>query len=147
MLKFGNKMNNRGWIKIVEASIAIMMVIGVLFFLFIQTRPAPYEIDYGKILRNALKEISRDNTLRNQILEGETPNSETAIKTFITENKNIPPNFEYDVRVCNIEGACGLLGGFHENTFAEERIISANLDSFSSKKVRLFMWRKSEEVP
>ena len=59
--------NKKGLIRIIEASIAILIIFSALFIVFLN-RPAPEERDLGRIIHPLLEQISQNNSLRNSTL-------------------------------------------------------------------------------
>jgi len=132
-------MNNKGFLKIVEATIALVIIIGVLFFTY-SGRIQSSEPDLSERARSILGELSKNPALRNEIL-GE--NSGAPVDDFIL-NK-IPENYlEYELRICEIKSACGRTTLSSGEVFAGERLFSSSISvaEFEPKKVRLFIWRK-----
>ncbi len=145
--------NKKGLIRIIEASIAILIIFAALFIVFLN-RPAPEERDLGRIIHPLLEQISQDNILRNSILDYDTAKDENyehnsailaELNSFL-DTKITNPSLNYIVKICGIDGICALpsvptsSGG---EIFAEERIISTTIDreSFTPKKIKLFLWQ------
>ena len=126
--------NNRGFIRIVEASISIVLVASVMFFIFAQTRTTPQE-DFGQLGRDLLTEIASNNTLRQDILNNESAH----IESFIS-NK-IPSTLSYEFKICEINTICSKKAYTETNVFASERIISSTLNDYDPKKIKIFIWR------
>ena len=131
-------MNRKGIIRIVEASIAILIVASVLFMTFTRgiTEDSP---DYSENARDILEELANDVVLRENVLSytgGDVPQN---ILDFINDKK---PNYlSSNATICLPNEPCGQ-SEFVGNVFSAERIISTNVDSsgFFPKKIRLFLW-------
>ena len=133
-------MNKKGVVKIIEASLAITIIIGVIFFIFVQNQPEKVKPNYDSFERNLLKEISENSSLRQSVLNNKNLDD---LRRFF--DSRIPLGaFAYDFRICGVDEACGLENYIEGNVFAQERVISADIgfDSYSPKKIRLFIWRK-----
>ena len=131
-------LNNKGWIRIVEAFIAILLILGVLIMLYNQNISKPKESERLYTLeKTILDEIAFQNNLRALVLE----NKETELRTFV--DTRVPDNFNFDIKICPPEEVCNL-DTYHDGTFATEKIISVNLNSpdLSPKKVKIFIWPK-----
>jgi len=128
-------MNKRGFLRIVEATIAIFIIAGVLFLFF--TRGAvSEEPDLSERARNILDEVSKDFGLREDVLAENGGDVEAFISTRIPENY-----LDFEVRICEVDGACGI--EFKDTTvWSAERIISSTINTPGPKKVRLFIWEK-----
>ncbi|MEK6898509.1 MAG: hypothetical protein AABW79_00235 [Nanoarchaeota archaeon] len=138
-------MNNRGWLKIVEASISIIIVISALFLLYNNNNPAA-TTGVDLIARQILDEVARNESLRLEILTN-TSNAQANLNSMI-DNLIKSGEFSFEARICEIDDSCGKSAYFAGEVFAAERIIAATvIDSptlVESKKIRLFMWRTNE---
>ena len=132
--------NKRGLIRIVEASVAILVIFSVLFVLFIRDRGTGQE-DLTGLIPPLLNEIAQDSAIRNSVLNED----EGAVKGFLS-NK-IDSLYNYEVRICGPTEICPIGNDYpsiDSEIYSAERIISTNLDSpeFEPKKVKVFLWRK-----
>ena len=130
-------MNKRGWLRIVEASVGILIVVGVLLTLYAQqadTKDLSAEIYELQIY--ILNEIAEN--YRNDILNSNEPTSDMI--SFATGK--IPANFNFVIRICGIKEVCGLGedGPEYGNVYTEERVVSANLEKYYPKKIKLYIW-------
>ena len=66
-----NIYNKRGWLRIVEASIAILIVAGVIFIV-IGNRPITHNPDLSKDARDLLDSVAKRISLRDEILKYDT---------------------------------------------------------------------------
>lgn len=149
--------NKRGWLRIVEASISVMVILGMLFFLT-QTTRVHSTNDISEELRQVLNEVAENSSLRDNIysyqtgtltLEQEASNDLviSKLKNFIGLRIN-QPYLNYTIKICSANEVCGL-ETYPENTdgdiYAVERIISSTLrtspEDFSPKKIKLFVWK------
>lgn len=129
-------MNRKGWIRIAESVFAIMLIASVALVLYSKNsqRPDLSEQIY-ELQKNALNDFAANDRLREAIL----------INDFQVLNDSayhkIPKNFFYELRICGITEACAMNSNvFDRDVYVEERIISATFQSYSPKKVRLFIW-------
>ena len=131
-------MNKKGWLRIVEAFIAIMLITGALLILYTRTieRPSLSEEIYN-FQKTVLDEVAFDPDKREAVLA--EPPEVTVIENFVSDR--IPPGFDYSVRVCEINEICGLKE-YQEEVYSSERIISATLNTYNPKKLKIFMWRE-----
>ena len=129
-------MNKRGFLKIMEASIAIVIILSVLFVLYNRNQ-ATNEVDLSESARSILGEMSKSVVLREAVI---TQDKET-VEDFVSSK--IPEGFlEHEVRICEINEVCGMSHFIEKDVYVGERVISSTLNSIESKKVRLFIWRK-----
>jgi len=142
-------MNRKGVIRIIEVSIAILLVAGVVLTLT-ASKKIRYEKDLSEILPAYLEEAAKDFALREQIIvtdsenEGEVKGAEGNLTKFLKE-RITNPNYNFSVRVCIPSDPCPLehypveSGG---ELYAAERIMSATLTKEGeTKKIKLYLWR------
>ena len=134
-------------IRIVEASIAIIIIMVALFFVFNQNRAVIITEDYDEMGRDVLEEIASNSQFRTDILEGRNVDNKGYMENgpiidFLVTR--IPEYLGYQIRVCAPEDSCGAETYLAEEVFSQERIISADINSNSNlpKKIRLFLWVK-----
>lgn len=139
--------NKKGWIRIVEASIAIIIILFVLLSVS-QIRERRFERDLSESINPLLEEIAKNTGMREKIIaDSENSNeAENTIKAFLEERLR-DPNIGYDVRICKIDEVCGLdkyPTGVSGNLYAGSRIISSTLSTMGTgpKKINLFLWIK-----
>jgi hypothetical protein len=141
--------NKRGWLRILEATVAIMMVSGVLLVMYSKQVQREDISEYVYTTQQeVLSEISLRGDLRGMALRG----NESGLNEFA--GTKIPGAFNYYLRICNLsDGAGGILPCslpdnvsiqlFRESrdVFAEETIISSDFsEGYDPKRVKLFIW-------
>ncbi len=137
-------MNKKGFLRIVEASISIVIIAGVLFLFISQAREVK-KPDLSERARDILEEISRSSLLRTAILNYNTnsnpsENIPVDVETYISNR--IPENYlDYKARICNVNSACGI-EYIEGEVYSAERLISTTIEmvNFAPKKIRLFIW-------
>ncbi|MDP1695848.1 MAG: hypothetical protein Q8L29_02975 [archaeon] len=139
-------MNKKGWMRIVEATMAVIIITG--FVLTYTAKREKAENDLTFIITPVLEELAEDNAIRNRVLSSNKENIgniEEEIKGFVGY-RITNPSLGYEVKICEIEDVC-ILGEYPADVmgdiYAVERIISATLDQniFLPKKVKIFLWR------
>ncbi len=60
--------NKRGWLRIVEVSIAILMIFGVLIVIYSSGNTKTRK-DLSSMIPQILEEIAKNNTLREKIIQ------------------------------------------------------------------------------
>lgn len=128
-------MNEKGWIRIVEAFMAVLLVAGVMLAVYSKQAITAENEEIIKTMSAILDEVVNDNQLRTDILSNTTINVEAFVK------ERIPSVMDFKVRICEINAICGL-DVYHENTYARERIVSSILQKYDAKKLKLFLWEK-----
>jgi hypothetical protein len=132
--------NNRGWLRIVEASIAILIIFSVL--LIINNRNQfPQDDDLTRLITPMLEEIARNVTLREKIVNQGVA-VEPELRIFVG-NRIKQSTIKYDVVICNIDTICSLatFPQDAESMYASERVISSTLNTYGPRKVKIFLWR------
>jgi hypothetical protein len=144
--------NKRGWIRILEATIAVMIVAGVLVVVYsrqVDRGVGPDEY-FSSLQKQILMDISSSSNLRLMVLNDD----EVGVSSFV--GGEIPDAFGYYVRVCDLGSTTdfckiddvGVVADIKDkNVFVEEVIVSADLGNgvaaeYDPKKVRLFVWEK-----
>lgn len=142
--------NKRGWMRILEATIAVLLVTGVLLFVYSEHNLSSQGIDdyASNLQKKILKDISFDSILRNFVLNDSILNVDSAefqrVNEFVNDSISQPP-FNYSLRICDLGTPCKMNSEVFQDTLSyeihsEEIIISANILKYSPRKVRLFLW-------
>ena len=139
-------MEKGGFIRVLEATIAVLIIIGALLLIATQ-KEIRTRNDLSEILQPLLNEISQNSTLREKIITEPAEDAESEIEAFLS-TRITNAALDFDVEVCELEDPCFLDApvGDSVDIFVEERIITttvtSNLD-FEPKKVKIFLWRKT----
>ncbi len=130
--------NKRGWLRIIEAVVSILIVFGAVLTVATTNR-AKYSTDYCATLTPLLEEIAENVTLREEILRGSTKGTEQFLAHSIRN-----PALAYEVRICDPASIlCPHTRSGYENVdiCAEERIIAATPEGFNPKKLKVFLFK------
>lgn len=142
-------MKKRGWLKIVEAFVAILLVATVA--LIVINRNANGRDISGRVYEaeiSILREIQLNNTMRNQTLattppmESDNENFPSMIKTKIIERT---PNYlECKGKICTPQDPCYLSYSEADEIYAQSVIITVAPGSgeFEPKQLKLFCWAR-----
>jgi len=144
--------NKRGWIRIVEAVTALLLITGALLVVI---SGGYLKEDISEKVYDAeltvLKEISRDIAMRTAIVAVQSDssvswdnfdsNSLGTVKTKIEER--IPSYLECEAKVCNLDVACELEIDIDVSVYARSIAIAATSDEYSPKQLKLFCWEKT----
>ncbi|MAG07547.1 hypothetical protein CMI46_01910 [Candidatus Pacearchaeota archaeon] len=134
--------NKKGFLRIIEAFLAILIIAGVMSFIYVNNIQKPRQEDLAyQLVRLSLKEISNDVDLRGNVLsinpfeDDDSSGFESDVQTpddarLIAESIEgiIPPEFDFKFRVCKLEVACGLQNLPQKDVFSEVVSVSATLD-------------------
>lgn len=140
----------KGWIRIVEAFSTILIITGILL-IALNRGPAPDETAQRIYDREyfILREIQLDDSLRTNILDAgigvEGDNLPAAVLSKI--NERTPANLECAGKICETSEECILdseITTFPSNKdlYVKAAFISADLNSYSPRQLRLFCWEK-----
>ena len=132
--------NKRGWIRIVEAFIAVLLIAGVLLFVinrgYIGRRDISAQV--YEVQLAVLREIELDSDLRLQILTNtEVP---SAVESRI--NMRMPEYLECTSRICDLEKVCPAPEEvpLERDIYAQAVAISAEGEEYGPKQLKLFCW-------
>lgn len=135
-------MNKKGIFRIIEASIAILIIFGVILTILIARKPSIEEGLSDKI-GPLLEEIAKNNTMREEIIGKEEHFANVTIMNFL--GTKIESNIGYGVRICKPDETCGL--NYPENAkgnvYVGSRVISSVLGEAEAKRLSIFLWVKS----
>lgn len=128
-----------GWVRIVEASVAILLILGVLIALNLN-KSTDVNSDLSQKIPPLLEEIAANVTLRDSIINDPVDKAEQNITSFLRQRiKN--PSLNFSVKVCDINDTFCPLGKYpSQEVFVRDRVISSTLESYSPKRVKIFLW-------
>ncbi|MFH1307341.1 MAG: hypothetical protein ABIH72_00635 [archaeon] len=129
-------MNKKGWLRIFEAFIAVILIAGVLIVLVLNQRAdRTFEDDIHNLERSILVEIADNPSLRNSTLKTDLA------PILAVASPKIPPGMNFTMRVCPIDEICGLQE-YREEVYVEEIVISSTIEEYAPKKLRIFIWEE-----
>jgi hypothetical protein len=134
--------NKRGWIRILEATVAVLIISSVLIIVYSgQPKRADISNEVSDLQKKILRDISSNSNLRSDVINGNYIPLEEYIKI------KIPAHFDFSLKICELLQPCKLDNDIfvtisNKEIFVEEIIISADLTEYNPKKVKLFVWRK-----
>ena len=138
--------NNRGWIKIVEAFAAILIVSGIVLIIIAQTdmKRQDNSATIHDIEVSILRGIELNDSLRKEILDTsnfvEWGSFPSGVKANI-EGKT-PSYIECKAQICNPSDECLFTEPHDGDVFAEPVIISSDMDTFKPRMLKIFCWEK-----
>ena len=148
--------NKRGWIRIVEALVAVLLITGVLLVMINRDNNDSSDLS-NKIysLQLAiLREIQLDDSLRDEILsakEGEINALPIVWKDFESEgllnikiriSERIPDYLECEARLCELDNICSIQKDLDKNIYSQSVAIVATKDYYNPRQLKLFCWTK-----
>lgn len=128
--------NKKGWLRIVEAFISILIIASVLIIVASRQPKQDETENVHELQRAILKQVSSNETLRGNILQGKEDNT----KKFI--EKKLPVYLNFSIRICEINEICGMRTYVAKEIYGDEILIASNLTQYSPKKLKFFVWEK-----
>jgi len=138
--------NKGGWIRIVEAFVAVLLIAGVVLVVLDKgyiEREDPSEQIYEK--ENAiLREIQTNNTLRDEILLAPLPRNWTNFppQTKAKIQFDTPSYLICEANICEINDACLLETILEKNVYVRSISVTATPTTYASRQLKLFCWLK-----
>ncbi len=129
--------NKKGWIRIVEAFLAVLIVMGAVVIIMAR-QPVQSSADNQIYERQTqiLEIIRNNNSLRSNILDGKTYNVDDIIVAMI------PSSWNFTTSICDINDICSANVPLGKDIYTKEIIISSNLTLYSTKKLRFSVWMR-----
>ena len=127
----------KGILRIIEASVAIFILLGFVALILVNQIQKPNLRDSAyQIGHQILREISDNYTLRNDILQENTTQASKYVESRLSEFA-----FLFSLSACNIYESC-MCSNCPGNIeiYADDMIISTNLSDYTPKKLALFLW-------
>lgn len=145
--------NRKAWLRIVEATLGIILILGAVL-IFYQKNNISNAENFGENLPSLADEIAKNNTLRNEIISLNTSNLversvvESNIRDFLM-SRITNPELNCTVRVCPAGESCSFVqndANFKGSVYTYERILSAEINestfnpAITPKKIKLYVW-------
>jgi hypothetical protein len=134
------RVNKKGWIRITEAVVAILIMASVLIVIYTNQTPRVSFSEYVYDLQaRLLTEVADNNLWRNATINSNV--------SYLKENYfdlNIPSFFDYNITICDLENSasCVFFPDTEKEVYVEDRIISSTLETYDPKLLRLYIWEK-----
>lgn len=139
--------NKKGVVRIIEAVIAVLLVVGAFFIISAQ-RPGAAEQNLGVLLSPILEEMARDQSLREKIVNVDATTMEATIQdleNFIGSRLS-SNNLDFEVKICELGEVCTLDSavGSGEEVYSSERLVSSSINcgDCNPKRIKTAIWRK-----
>lgn len=136
--------NKKGWIKIVEAFIAIGLFAGLLFLVIENDPVREYEREFIEMKQNEiLNGIQINNSLRNEVLSisnFDLSSNDSAFSNPLTNylSDNLFSDLNCYLKVCSTDMSCLLAESSNEEIYAKDVIITSTLDEYSPQRLKMF---------
>lgn len=130
------KKDIKAWLRIVEAFIAVLIVMGVVLVVLSKQSPGANisEGIYEK-QRHILNIISKNDSLRAFVLTGNNAEINNAISNMV------PITWNYATEICELDSICNSVSTPNDKeVYTTEIVITSTLTQYSPKKLRFFVW-------
>jgi hypothetical protein len=140
----------RGWEKLVEVFIAILLLTGVLFVVVNKLNSSDKNTLSAEMSQKELailRDIELNNTLRTEVLSATPPLEWDNFGPELQDVKNriislTPSNLECEAKICLINADCTKSTTSEKSVYAKSVIISADLNTYSPRELKLFCVEK-----
>lgn len=129
--------NKKGWIRIAEASTAVMILASVIIVLLArQVEKKGFGEDMYKLQQLILEEAAKNESVRDSVLNSRNL---YIIDSFIAER--MPIGIEFNVSICNPSGICNIeTTAGNSEIYANDVLISSLLEQYQPKKLKIISW-------
>ena len=141
--------NRRGWIRVLEVFIALLMITSVSLVAINREYKSKSDVSANvlEIENSILRNIQIDDNIRKYILELNAANLPLELEKFPDNLKTkiesgVPSYLECDAKICAIRGACEIVTASEKDAYIQSVVITANRDNFDPTILKLGCWRK-----
>jgi len=141
-------MNKKGWIRIVEAFVALLLVSGVILIVLsdglLENEDRSSKIHDAELA--VLRDIQVDETLREDILNAPIP-IESIDEGFPSDvedriNLRIPNYLECIAKICEITSECDLDDSPEKSIYVQSVAITTTSGEYKPRQLKLFCWER-----
>jgi len=141
--------NKRGWIKVLEVFVSILLIMSVIVLLLNESYfESEITEEVSSMQISILREIQFDDNLRGDILSASLPTNWSEFNsTGLGDvrgkilNETIS-SLDCEARVCALTDICKLENDLNKDIYAEAVVISADSDTYLPRQLKLFCWEK-----
>ena len=141
--------SKKAWIRIVEAFTTILLITGVLLIVLNKGYLPKEDISQGIYEEQQwiLREIQLNDSLRESVLSFDLNSLPIEWDNFPQDLKDkiiskTPGDLECIAKICNINEICVLSEISDKDIYAQKVIITATLEKYSPRQLKLFCWRE-----
>lgn len=137
-------MQKKGWLIIVEAVIAVLILFGFLFAAIARQQTKPIETNLHDIANELARKAEDNETIRNAVLEGTgNEENENIVKENLAEmlSKMQTKKTGLDACICDLDENCPTEQKAKE-IYISEVIIASNSTTYYPRKLRIFVWEE-----
>ncbi|MEK6918859.1 MAG: hypothetical protein AABW73_02360 [Nanoarchaeota archaeon] len=146
MIMFKQNDDKKGIIRIIESFLAILLILGATVLVF--SRFTDNNLESQSISSNEkaiMEQLANNAELRGIIINTDV-NNDNGVATSVDQkiidfvSKRVQAGYEYEIKICKLESICAS-SSYHEQVFAEERVISSNINDYSPRKIKIYEWK------
>lgn len=145
--------SKKGWIKLVEVFLAVLLLAAVLLVVVIKgsSDKSSVQEEISKKESAILRDIELNDTLREDILSIGPGNLPVEWNSFASNGIQdvrdrilslVPSDLDCEARLCLLTDACIINEASDEEVYAKSVVISADLDTYSPRQLKLFCTKK-----
>jgi hypothetical protein len=141
--------NKRGWIKVLEVFVAILLMTGVIVVVLGNMTPNKnLSREVSNMENSILKEIQLNPQMREAILGASVPsewdnfNSSSLLIVKDKINNEKYASLECKAKICSLNDLCSLDNNINKNIYAESIVIASDIDTYSPRQLKIFCWEK-----
>lgn len=134
------KINRKGWIAVVEVSIAIVVLFAFLLFTFNQENKKEANI-FTDLNKAILFQAEENNTFRSFVFSGQTVDIENNLKEFL---KKFDARINLTACVIEMTGQCSVVVPDDKDIISYDIFIATdqNTKTYEPRKLRIFVWEE-----
>lgn len=137
-------MNNKGWIKIVEAFISILLITGVVLIIISEESFSNLGLD-SEIYESqliTLRDIQMNNIMRQDVLDVTAPTESIPQRVKDRINYFSPDYLECKAKICDLVASCNLDNSPEKEVYAQTVAITSTSTEYKPRQLKLFCWSK-----
>jgi hypothetical protein len=142
--------NRKGWIQIVEAFVAVLLIAGVMLIMLNKDSFSRKDISNSvyEAELSILREIQTNNTLRAEIINAPEPlpieweNIRFPLEVKDKITVRTPDSLYCIGKICPMNETCTLGGDKGKDVYSQSVVISSTLQAVSYRQLNIFCWAK-----
>lgn len=142
-------MNKKGWVEIIEAFIAILLIVGVLLIVISRNSSSSNQDISTRVYNSEItiiRAIELNDSLRDKVVKSPVP-VEWDNESFPADVKSkitaLTPSYLTCVaKICSTSDSCFLSSYSQQNVYSQSSLISGTQLTFTPRKLNLFCWAK-----
>ena len=128
--------DKKAWLRIVEAFIAVLIVLSFLLIAFsLKTSKNQEEGEVLRLEKHILDKIVQDDVLREKVLE----NNVTAIENVAKDL--VPVYYNYSIKICRLGDICVMNFSVSSEVYVSQVAVVADLENYDPKILKIFFWK------